>query len=180
MIVILLATACALYAHSLLGRNPVDRIMRAASIRVRDGPTSALDIAADIELFAACIHAGLSTAHATTAVAAITQSERWRSVQALLAIGVEAERAWAPMRGADGLAELAALATMSERSGGALSAGCQRIVDKLRRDSDNTAKAAAERAGVLIALPLATCFLPAFFILGLAPTVISLGTTMLH
>ena len=85
-------------------------------------------------------------------------------------MGVVAGRAWEPMRGIEGLGELAALATMSERSGGALSTGCERIVDKLRNDTAHAATAAAERAGVLIALPLAVCYLPAFFILGLAPT----------
>ena len=41
------------------------------------------------------------------------------------------------------------------------------------------ATARAERAGVLIALPLTLCFLPAFLVLGLAPVVISLGTALL-
>ena len=175
----LLALACLVLATTV-GVAPSMRIERKASIRVRDGPTDILAIAADIELFAACIHSGLSTAHAATAVASVSENEQWRSVQALLAIGVGAGRAWEPMRGIEGLGELAALATMSERSGGALSTGCERIVDKLRNDTAHAATAAAERAGVLIALPLAVCYLPAFFILGLAPTVISLGVTMLN
>ena len=41
------------------------------------------------------------------------------------------------------------------------------------------AAAEAERAGVLIALPMTLCYLPAFFLLGLAPMVISLGTSIL-
>ena len=32
---------------------------------------------------------------------------------------------------------------------------------------------------VLIALPMTLCYLPAFFLLGLAPMVISLGTSIL-
>ena len=156
----LLALACLVLATTV-GVAPSMRIERKASIRVRDGPTDILAIAADIELFAACIHSGLSTAHAATAVASVSENEQWRSVQALLAIGVGAGRAWEP-------------------SGGALSTGCERIVDKLRNDTAHAATAAAERAGVLIALPLAVCYLPAFFILGLAPTVISLGATMLN
>ena len=39
--------------------------------------------------------------------------------------------------------------------------------------------ARADRAGVLISLPLALCFLPAFIVLGLVPIVVSLSTQML-
>ena len=35
-----------------------------------------------------------------------------------------------------------------------------------------------KNAGVLIALPLTAFFLPAFFVLGLAPVVVSLGQTL--
>ena len=62
----LLALACLVLATTV-GVAPSMRIERKASIRVRDGPTDILAIAADIELFAACIHSGLSTAHAATA-----------------------------------------------------------------------------------------------------------------
>ena len=98
----LLALACLVLATTGGGGTSM-RIERKASIRVRDGPTDILAIAADIELFAACIHSGLSTAHAATAVASVSENEQWRSVQALLAIGVGAGRAWEPMRGIEGL-----------------------------------------------------------------------------
>ena len=126
----LLALACLVLATTV-GVAPSMRIERKASIRVRDGPTDILAIAADIELFAACIHSGLSTAHAATAVASVSENEQWRSVQALLAIGVGAGRAWEPMRGIEGLGELAALATMSERSGG-------RVIDGVRTHCGQT------------------------------------------
>ena len=48
-----------------------------------------------------------------------------------------------------------------------------------RHDAERLVAARAERAGVLIALPLTACFLPAFLVLGLAPVVISLGTELL-
>ncbi|AGF71356.1 type II secretion system F family protein [Corynebacterium halotolerans] len=142
-----------------------------------------LAVAADIDLFAACARAGLSTSAAAHAVAAAgtepTAAERWRSVAALLAIGVPAGRAWAPMVDLPGLSELAGLARMSQRSGAAIADGCDRISAGLRADAADDATARAERAGVFIALPLALCFLPAFFTLGLAPVVIGLGTRLL-
>ena len=47
------------------------------------------------------------------------------------------------------------------------------------REIERARAAEAERAGVLIALPMTLCYLPAFFLLGLAPMVISLGTSIL-
>ena len=48
----------------------------------------------------------------------------------------------------------------------------------MRQDDNDAAVATAERAGVLIAAPLALCFLPAFMLLGLVPVVVGLGRTM--
>ena len=81
--------------------------------------------------------------------------------------------------GTPGLGELAALARSSHHSGAGLSNGCSRIAARLRDDGADHATAEAERAGVLIALPMTLCYLPAFFLLGLAPMVISLGTSIL-
>ena len=77
----LLALACLVLATTV-GVAPSMRIERKASIRVRDGPTDILAIAADIELFAACIHSGLSTAHAATAVASVSENEQWQRAMA--------------------------------------------------------------------------------------------------
>ena len=67
----------------------------------------------------------------------------------------------------------------SHRSGSALSQGCRRIAESLGATATDHRTAAAERAGVFIALPLATCFLPAFMIIGLAPVVLGLGMKVL-
>lgn len=142
-----------------------------------------LAVAADISLFAACVSAGLSTGQAASAVAAAagnTTSGQWQAVAALLTVGVDPVRAWSPMTEIDGLSELAGLARMSQRSGAAVATGCERIAASLRSEASEAASAAAERAGVFIALPLAICFLPGFLVLGLAPVVIGLGTQILN
>lgn len=141
-----------------------------------------LTVAADIGLFAACVRAGLSTGAAASAVAAAAGPETedlWSEVAALLTVGVEPDRAWRRMAGIAGLAELAGITRMSQRSGAAIASGCERIADTLRSEAADSANAAAERAGVFIALPLAVCFLPGFIVLGLAPVVISLGLELL-
>lgn len=135
-----------------------------------------LDVASDVELFAACLRAGLSTQQAASALARVGQlSERWGAVAALLAVGARGPRAWGRL----GIDELAHLVVMSGQSGAAIAQGCERISHTLRVDAQAQATAAAERAGVFVALPLAVCFLPAFVVLGLVPVVISLGAQLL-
>lgn len=163
-------------------KNPRDGPHRVLRLTPAPGPDR-LAVASDIDLFAACARAGLSMSAAAHAVAETCAdpalADRWRSVAALLAIGVPAERAWTGMADLPGLSELAGLARTSQRSGSAVAEGCERIAAGLRADAADDATARAERAGVFIALPLAVCFLPAFFTLGLAPVVIGLGTRLL-
>lgn len=165
----------------LLRRGPNPKIPR-------DGPGVRHRIASDIELFAACYRAGLPAATAAEAVAASyggvqpgqgTTADMWRRVVSYLSLGVEPDRAWAVMDGTPGLEELASLVTLSHASGTAVAQGCDRIVTELRDAAADDATAAAERAGVLISIPLAAFFLPAFFVLGLAPVVIGLGAGVL-
>jgi Bacterial type II secretion system protein F domain. len=137
-----------------------------------------MSVAADIDLFAACLDAGLNTRDAADAVAGVvdgTHRDMWITVAALLGIGMPVDKAMSAFVGTGGLEELANLAAVSAQSGSAFSKGCRRIVDRLREEDTDHRTEAAERTGVLIALPLATCFLPAFMILGLAPVVMGLG-----
>lgn len=141
-----------------------------------------LETAADIDLFAACLESGLSIRDAAAVVSRIAcpeQQDSWEQAVALLSIGVSPERSFAIMDGVTGLAELAHLVVVSHRSGSALSQGCRRIAETLGAAAADHRTAAAERAGVFIALPLATCFLPAFMIIGLAPVVLGLGMKVL-
>ena len=141
-----------------------------------------LVIAGDIELFIACVRAGLSVQQATSAVSIVADEPTgtyWEQVTSLLALGVEPHRAWVHMAHLPGLDELARLVVMSEHSGAAIASGCQRLVDTLRADATSNAIAKAERAGVFISMPLAMCFLPALIVLGLVPVVISLGAQLL-
>lgn len=148
----------------------------------RDRQVDRLAVAADIGLFAACIHAGLSTGTAAAAVADSADPatrDLWSKVAALLSVGVDPARAWGQMAGLPGLTELAGITRLSHRSGAAIATGCERIAEQLRSEAADSANAAAERAGVFIALPLAVCFLPGFIVLGLAPVVISLGLDLI-
>lgn len=183
-----LTTTAALVAAALavLPAAPQRRVRAqpvTPSITPRDGPawTDPQRCASDIALFAECFRAGLPLAAAAGAVADTHGAARspWRTVTALSALGVEPERAWSELCTIPGGEALASLVTMSEASGTAIVEGCGRITEQLRGEAADRAKAKAERAGVLIAIPLTAFFLPAFFALGLAPVVISLGATLL-
>ncbi len=139
----------------------------------------ALAIANDIELFAACVQSGLSPTQAAEALAQVSKLPEWAKVSALARTGMPASSAWAPMRQEPGWEELAGLIALSEQSGSAIAAGCVRISRSLYTHAADAATARAERAGVLIALPLALCFLPAFIVLGLVPILVSLGGQVL-
>ncbi|WP_262485216.1 type II secretion system F family protein [Corynebacterium poyangense] len=151
--------------------------------RKKNTATSGLLLAgaADIDLFAACTRAGLSTANAAAIVAAAAGEDTkkyWSTIASLLEIGVSPDKAWAGMQDLPGLGELAGLSRTSHRSGAGVAEGCERIASNVRSETSSRATAAAERAGVFIALPLALCFLPAFLLLGLAPVVISLASSI--
>ncbi|MHA5282046.1 type II secretion system F family protein [Corynebacterium sp. CQ3829_602738] len=163
--------------------GPGGRVTATTPKAPRDGPETADPerCASDIELFAACVSAGLPAATAAAAVAD-THGTRspWHTVASLTALGVEPQRAWAEIRHLPGGEDLAGLVALSATSGTSLAAGCGRIAAQLRAGAGDRAKAKAERAGVLIAIPLTAFFLPAFFVLGLAPAVISLGTSLIN
>lgn len=136
-----------------------------------------LDAARTLELLAACLRAGLPPATAAAAVAAATGDRPLAAVAARLALG--AEDPWAALAEAGDYAGVAALARRSADSGGALAAGLEELAARHRGRAADRAEAAAERAGVLIAGPLALCFLPAFVALGLIPVVAGLAAPML-
>ena len=168
---------------------PAERCLTAAvhePSHPRDGPAGVPGhdtdrCASDIGLFAACAHAGLTPAAAAAAVAETYagQASPWHTTAALLALGAEPERAWSELHVLPGGADLANLVLLSNSSGSAIAQGCARVTERLRDEAAHDATAKAERAGVLIAIPLSAFFLPAFFALGLAPVVISLGAEMM-
>ncbi len=72
------------------------------------------------------------------------------------------------------------LARRSASSGSALADGVAELADQTRLDAGDAARAAAERASVLIAGPLGLCYLPAFVCLGILPVVVGLAGDVLR
>jgi pilus assembly protein TadC len=144
------------------------------------GPTPAepLRLAGVLDLFAACLRAGLPVA---TAVAAVAEQlpgadgRVLRRVAELLATGADAAQAWEPALHNPPTAALARAARRTARSGAALADAATRLAGEVRAAAADLAEERAQRAGVLIAAPLGLCFLPAFFCLGVLPVVIGLA-----
>ncbi|TFV60084.1 type II secretion system F family protein, partial [Mycobacterium sp. PS03-16] len=75
---------------------------------------------------------------------------------------------------------LVRLARRSADSGAALAAGVADLAAESRSGAADAARAAAERAAVLIAAPLGVCYLPAFLCLGVVPVVAGLAGDVLR
>lgn len=134
------------------------------------------------DLLAACLAAGAGPREAAGAVGYSLDGavgERLRTVAAELRLGGEPAVVWrrlAELPGAGGLARCMARAGVS---GAPAVDAVSRIAAELRAEAARTAAARARRAGVLVTLPLAACFLPAFLTLGVAPVLIGLAGGML-
>lgn len=194
MMVTLLALAIELFipAPQASRRVIAETNVRGSAKTPRDGPLDYFRVAADIELFAACLRAGRSTSGAVeilassyapgnhqTSYTAERLARAWQSAASLNALGATPATAWQELEKIPGLSDVAALIKLSSTSGASLAEGCHRIASSLHDDASDQATARAERAGVLISIPLALFFLPAFLVLGLAPVVISLGTQIM-
>lgn len=91
--------------------------------------------------------------------------------------GADPREAWAPWIHHPVLGRLAQSVTRSQDSGAGLIAVLESAADQLRQEHKRQVESAARSAGVSAVLPLAACFLPAFFALGVVPIVASLATS---
>jgi pilus assembly protein TadC len=160
---------------------PVLRRLVPVPVRVRkihpagDDPFSS---AASWDLLAACLRAGLPVANAVRAVLAglpPAAAAGLREVGDLLALGADPVTAWLPALAHPATAPLARGARRTARSGAALAGVAADLAARVRAEATDLAEARAQRAAVLVAGPLAACFLPAFICLGVLPVVLGLA-----
>ncbi|MFE0021837.1 type II secretion system F family protein [Amycolatopsis sp. NPDC059021] len=146
-----------------------------------DSVAERLRAAATLDLLAAGLRTGLPVPVALEAVSGTASPESagaLRSTAGLLALGAEPAEAWAAVRTAPGLGELGAAAIRTARAGTALASAAAELAQRLREGLGAEAEERAERAGVVLALPVGLCFLPAFFCLGVVPVVLGLATRL--
>jgi pilus assembly protein TadC len=136
-----------------------------------------------LDLLGACLAGGATLGNALTSVAAAVGGpceQRMQRVAAALAVGTPAEEAFREL-GSTGAAGSAARALCRASDGGTpVAAAVTRVAAEARRAAAVEARKRAKRAGVLAVGPLGACFLPAFLVLGVMPTVTGLATPLLR
>ncbi|UKY51739.1 type II secretion system F family protein [Streptomyces inhibens] len=163
-------------AHRWLARQRGADAARLAVAEVR------AELAPAGDLLAACLAAGAGPRESAEAVGRSLDgpvAERLRQVAAELRLGGEPALVWprlAALPGAEGLARCMERAGIS---GVPAVESVSRIAAELRAEQARAAITRARRAGVLVTLPLAACFLPAFLTLGVAPVLIGLAGELL-
>lgn len=170
-----LGAAAGVGAYWLLGRREPAR-------QRRERLAAAADLPLGTDLLAAALRAGAPVERAAAEVADTLEGplgERLARTARSLKLGAEPAEAWGHLADVDGAARLVAAAVRSSSSGGALAGALGRLSDDLRAARNAAAEARAQRANVLIVLPLGLCFLPAFLLAGLVPVVFSLFSGVL-
>lgn len=145
--------------------------------RPKTRPPDPFAAAATWDLLAAALRAGLPVAGAVSAVlpgVPAGPAERLREVVDLLRLGADPVHAWAKALAHPDTAPLARAARRTARSGAALAGAAADLAAEARARVSDQAEARAQRAAVLVAGPLALCFLPAFLCLGVVPVVIGI------
>jgi len=158
------------------------RVDRLTGERSRPDPMA---LAASLDVLAVCLTSGMpvsAAAAATAPTATPGLAAILRRAADMLALGADPATAWsAPHGDVDKHSEsLLRMARRSAASGAAFADGVTELASSVRHEVADTARAAAERAGVLIAGPLGLCYLPAFVCLGIVPVVAGLAGEVLR
>ena len=149
----------------------------------REREAAALDLPYAADLLAAALRAGLPTDRAVREVAEALGGPvgtRLGRVAGSLSLGLAPVPAWRPVQDLPAGTRLAAAVARSADSGAALAGAFTRLADDLRTARLAGAEAAAQRAGVLLVLPLGLCFLPAFIVAGVLPVIVAVLGDVLH
>lgn len=157
------AAACDRGLRRLESRTERDR---------RERLSADLPVAAD--LLAGCLLAGSTLDDAAESVAAAMGgplAAELSGVVAAVRLGSDPADAWLALAREPATEPLARTVARAVDSGAPLADAVARLADDQRAERRRTAAAAAERVGVLAVLPLGACFLPAFILLGVLPTV---------
>ena len=132
------------------------------------------DLPLAVDLLATCVSAGATPATALAAVGGAVDGPlgaRLHRVAATVRLGGHPATAWGELFADEGLAPLARTLVRSLDSGAPMGPVLDRTARDLRSRRRAAAESAARALGVRAVVPLGACFLPAFVLLGVAPTV---------
>jgi pilus assembly protein TadC len=135
-----------------------------------------MEVPQALELMAACLGAGVP---ARTACAAVVRTfdgpvaDDLGQVMALLQLGIADVAAWRTIRDHPQLGLAAADLARSMESGTSVAEGLRHHAATARETRRSELQVRARAVGVRSVLPLMTCFLPSFMLLGIVPAVVS-------
>lgn len=162
-----------------LARNVVCGLETAASrqrsARLADQLPTALD------LMVATLDAGRPPAAAFALVAEVTSAplgDELTLVGSRLAVGGDPQAVWAHLAGDPVLGPLGRAFRRAAKSGMPVARVVASVADEMRRDRRAARRERSRRVGVRTAAPLGACFLPAFFLVGIVPTIIGVVETL--
>jgi len=134
----------------------------------------ARDLPLTVELLAACLRAGRPPQHALTTVASAIPGplgDLLFEIAHRLTLGADPQDAWSLLRAEPPCAPVARAIDRSLTSGAPLSRTLERLADDIRQSHHHAADQYARTIESRSALPLGLCFLPAFVLLSIIPTV---------
>ena len=133
------------------------------------------DLPLAVDLLVACVNAGRPPGQSLVAVAASVRGplgEDLRGLAGRLELGADPAAVWQDLAQDETFAPLGRSLARSSRTGSSISVALSHCADDLRRDRRAAADANARKVGVRVSAPLGACFLPAFFLVGILPTII--------
>ncbi|MFD7153868.1 type II secretion system F family protein [Kribbella sp. NPDC059898] len=132
------------------------------------------DLPLAIDLLTASLRAGRPPQHALSLVAEALPgplTDIFTKIAHHLALGADPTTAWSHLNSEPSCAPMARAISRSLRSGAPLSKTLEHLADETRRANHHAADQQARSAESRATLPLGLCFLPAFVLLSIVPTI---------
>lgn len=141
----------------------------------RDRAIVERDLPLVVDLLAACAEAGLPLQPTLAPIGLAVGGPvgaRLRDVSARLDLGADPLREWSRLAEHEAFAGLGRAMMRAHRSGAPVTDVLGRLSADCRRTRRTQSQATARAVGVKVAAPLAACFLPAFMLIGVVPTIV--------
>lgn len=138
------------------------------------------DLPVVVDLLVACLRAGRAVNDSLDAVADAWSGpvrDHLRTASAQLRLGGDPETVWGSWGADPALAPLARAFARAARSGSSITTTLEHAANEVRQVRRWNGQAQARSVGVRTAAPLGLCFMPAFLVLGVVPTVIGTFST---
>jgi Flp pilus assembly protein TadB len=140
------------------------------------------DLPLTVDLLAACLRAGRPPGEALAAVATAIGGPlgaRLTEVEQRLRLGAEPADAWELLDEEVGCAALARAVRRTVVSGGPLAQTLEHLATDVRQQRRWTADERARAVETRSVVPLGLCFLPAFVLIGIVPTIAGSLSTLI-